>query len=106
MSPSVVRDALKCVLLIRAEEIKININKTSDLIRNDNCVNFSRIEKNFKEEPWLECLKVYEQKERSQWMCSTCQKKLATNTDSPVCERCLKWCHLSCTTEKLVLQTM
>ena len=84
MSLSVARNALKCVKLIGAKEIKININEISDLIRDDNYVDFNRIEKYFKEETWLECLKVYEQKKRSKWMCSTCQKVLATNTDSRV----------------------
>ena len=120
VSPSAARNALKGVLLIGAEEIKININKISDLIRNDYYVDFNRIEKYFQEEVWLECLKVCEQKKRSKWMCSTCQKVLAKNTDSLVCGRCLKWCHLSCTilvcqfwnlekdskTDKLVLQIM
>ena len=65
MFPSVARNAFKGVLLIGAEEIKININEISDLIRDDNYVDFNRIEKYFKEEAWLECLKVYEQKKRS-----------------------------------------
>ena len=65
MFPSVARNALKGVLLIGAEEIKININEISDLIRDDNYVDLNRIEKYFKEEAWLECLKVYEQKKRS-----------------------------------------
>ena len=50
VSPSVARNALKGVLLIGAEEIKININEISDLIRDDNYVDFNRIEKYFTEE--------------------------------------------------------
>ena len=49
-SPSVARNALKGVLLIVAEEIKISINEISDLIRDDNYVDFNRIEIYFKEE--------------------------------------------------------
>ena len=60
MSPSVARNALKGIVLIGAEEIKININKISDLIRDDNYVDFNRIAKYFKEEAWPECLKFYE----------------------------------------------
>ena len=60
MSSSVARNALKGVL-IGAEEIKIN-NEISVLIRDDNYFDFNRIEKYFKGEMWLECLKVYEQK--------------------------------------------
>ena len=102
MSPSAARNALKGGLLIGAEEIKINVNKISDLIRNDYYVDFNRIEKYFQEEVWLECLKVCEQKKRSKWMCSTYQKVLAKHTDSLVCGRCLKWCHLSCTNLKKI----
>ena len=57
VSPSVARNPLKGLLLVRAE-IKIN------MIRDDNYVDFNRIEKHFKEEAWLDCLKVYEQKNR------------------------------------------
>ena len=95
MFPSVAGNALKGVLLIGAEEIKININEISDMIRDDNYIDFNHIEKYFKVEKWLEFLTVYEQKKRSKWMCSTCQKVLAKNTDLFVCERWLKWCHLS-----------
>ena len=102
VSPSVARNALKGVLLIVPEEIKININKISDLIRDGSYVDFNHIEIYFKEEAWLEFLKVYEQKKRSKWWCSTCQKILANYTDSLVCERCLKWCHLSCSNLKKI----
>ena len=102
VSPSVTRNVLKGVLLIVAEEIKISINEISDLIRDDNYVDFNPIEIYFKEEAWLECLKVYEQKNRSKWLCSTYKKILAKYTDSLVCERCLKWCHLSYTNLKKI----
>ena len=49
VSQSVARNALKSVLLIGAEETKINIKEISDLIRDDNYVHFNRIEKYFKE---------------------------------------------------------
>ena len=58
MFPSVAKNALKGVLLIGAEEIKMYINEISDLIRDDNHVDFNHIEKYFKEETWLELLKV------------------------------------------------
>ena len=99
VSPSVARNALKRVLLIVAEE---SINEISDLIRDDNYVDFNRIEIYFKEEAWLECLKVYQQMNHSKWLCSTCQKILAKYADSLVCERCLKWCHLSCANLKKI----
>ena len=58
MLPSVARNALKGVLLIEAEEIKININEICDLIRDDNYVDFNHIKKYCKEGTWLEFLKV------------------------------------------------
>ena len=100
--PSVARNALKGVLLIGAEEIKININEICDLIRDDNYVDFNHIKKYCKEGTWLEFLKVWEQKKRSKWMCSTSQKVLTKNTDLLVCERWLKWCHLSSTNLKKI----
>ena len=45
--PSVNRNPLKGVLLIGAE-IRININEISDLIKDDNYIDFNRIEKYFK----------------------------------------------------------
>ena len=61
MPPLVARNALK-VVPIGAEEIKININEISDLIRDDSYVDFNRMEKYFEEETWLECLKVEKKK--------------------------------------------
>ena len=61
--PLVARNALK-VVLIGAEEIKININEISDLIRDDSYVDFNRMEKYFEEETWLECLKVEKKKKK------------------------------------------
>ena len=66
------RNALKGVL-IGAEEIKTSINEISDLIRDDNFVNFDYIKKVYKEEAHLQYLKVYEQKKNTKWMCSTCR---------------------------------
>ena len=66
------RNALKCVL-IGAEEIKTSINEISDLIRDDNFVNFDYIKKFYREEAHLQYLKVYEQKKNTKWMCSTCR---------------------------------
>ena len=59
--PLVARNALK-VVLIGAEEIKININEISDLIRDDSYDDFNCMEKYFEEETWLECLKVEKKK--------------------------------------------
>ena len=53
VSPSAAKNASKGVLLIEAEEIKTNINEIFVLIRDDNYVDFNRIEKYFKEEAWL-----------------------------------------------------
>ena len=53
-------------MLIGAEEIKININEISDLIRDDSYVDFNRMEKYFEEETWLECLKVEKKKKKNE----------------------------------------
>ena len=45
---------------------------------------------------WAECLKLYDKKKNSKWFGLVCQKIIAMNTDSVVCERYLKWNHLSC----------
>ena len=45
---------------------------------------------------WAECLKLYYKKKISKWFCLVCQKIIAIVTDSVVCERYLKWNHLSC----------
>ena len=39
---------------------------------------------------------VYDKKKSSKWFCLVCQKIIAMITDSVVCERYLKWNHLSC----------
>ena len=46
---------------------------------------------------WAECLKLYDKEKSSKWFCLVCQKIIAMITDSVVCERYLKWNHLSCT---------
>ena len=37
------------------------------------------------------------QEKSSKWFYLVCHKIIAKSTDSVVCERCLKWNHLSCT---------
>ena len=45
---------------------------------------------------WAECLKLYDKEKSSKWFCLVCQKIIAMITDSVVCQRYLKWNHLSC----------
>ena len=40
---------------------------------------------------------LYNKKKRSKWFCLVCQKIIAMITDSVVCDKYLKWNHLSCT---------
>ena len=53
--------------------------------------------KYFEDFAWIECLKLYDKKKSSKWFYLVCHKIIAKSTDSVVCERCLKWNHLSCT---------
>ena len=45
----------------------------------------------------IECSKLYDKKKSSKLFYLVCHKIIAKGTDSVVCERCLKWNHLSCT---------
>ena len=60
--------------------------------------------KYFEDSAWAECLKLCNKKKNSKWFCSVCQKTIAMSTHSVVCERCLKWNHLSCTFRKKLLK--
>ena len=44
------------------------------------------------------------QEKSSKWFCLVCEKIIAMITDSGVCERYLKWNHLSCTFLKKLLK--
>ena len=55
------------------------------------------IGKYFEDSAWTECLKLCDKKKSSKWFYLVYQKIIAKSADSVICERYLKWNHLSCT---------
>ena len=94
-STSTANNTLKGVLVTK-EKLKSYLNTKSDLIRNETYVDLHRIKKYFEDSAWRECFELCDKKKSSKWFCSVCQKIISMGTDSVVCERCLKWNHLSC----------
>ena len=99
VSTSTANNTLKGVLVTK-EKLKSDLNTISGLIRDEKCVDLHRTEKCFEDSAWTECLKFCDKKKGSKWFCSVCQKIISMGTDLVVCERCLKWNHLSCTSLK------
>ena len=90
--------------------MKSDVNTISDLIRVEKYVDNIQIfhllwgliwkiltGKYCEDSAWAECLKLYDKKKSSKWFCLVCQKIIAMITDSVVCDKYLKWNHLSCT---------
>ena len=96
-------------LLVTKGRLKPDIYTVSDLIRVEKYVDNNLqifhhlrgliwkilIGKYCEYSAWAECLKLYDKKKNSKWFGLVCQKIIAMNTDSVVCERYLKWNHLS-----------
>ena len=107
---STAKHILKGVLVAK-RKLKSDVNTISDLIRDEKYVANNvhifhllwcliwkiLIGKYCEDSAWAECLKLYDKKKSSKWFCLVCQKIIAMITDSVVCERYLKWNHLSCT---------
>ena len=109
-STSTAKHILKGVLVTKGK-LKSDVGTISDLIRDEKYVDNNihifhllwgliwkiLIGKYCEDSAWAECLKLYDKKKSSKWFCLVCQKIIAMITDSVVCERYLKWNHLSCT---------
>ena len=107
---STAKHILKGVLVAK-RKLKSDVNTISDLIRDEKYVDNNihifhllwgliwkiLVGKYCEDSAWAECLKLYDKKKSSKWFCLVCQKIIAMITDSVVCERYLKWNHLSCT---------
>ena len=63
VSTSTAKNALKGVLVTK-ENLKSDLNTTSDLIRDEKCVDFYQIKKYFEDSAWEECLKLFEKKKK------------------------------------------
>ena len=110
VSTSTTKNILKVVLVTKGK-LKPDVNVISNLIRDEKYVDDKihvfhllwgliwkiLIGKYCEDSAWAGCLKLYDKKKSSKWFCSVCQKIIAMLTDSVVCERYLKWNHLSCT---------
>ena len=110
VSISTAKHILKSVL-VKKGKLKPDVNIISHLIQEEKYVDNNihifhllwgliwkiLIGKYCEDSAWAECLKLYDKKKSSKWFCLVCQKIIAMITDSVVCERYLKWNHLSCT---------
>ena len=59
-----------------------------------------RMEKYFNQTGWHAAPEDFHKKEKSAWMCLAFHKCISKEESSAICERCLRWCHLSCTNLK------
>ena len=74
-------------------------NVIPDTVRDEN-IDIHRGEKYFNQTGWYAALENFHKKEKSGWACLACHKHISKEESSVVCERCLRWCHLSCTNLK------
>ena len=71
-------------------------NSITDEVRDEN-IDIHRVEKYFNQTGWYTALENFHKKETSGWTCLACHKRISKKESSFICERCLRWCHLSCT---------
>ena len=74
-------------------------NAIPDTVRDEN-IDIHRGEKYFNQTGWYAALENFHKKEKSGWVCLACHKHISKEESSVICERCLRWCHLSCTNLK------
>lgn len=75
---------------IQSCDVEKNLNEIPDTVRDTDNFDIDQVE-NF--------LNLTEKKQSSKWMCLSCKKALK-DCESVACERCLMWCHLTCTSLK------
>ena len=75
-------------------------NAISDTARDEN-IDIHRVEKYFNRTDGMQ----FHKKEKSGWTCLACHKHISKEESSVICERCLRWCHLSCTNLKRPAQS-
>ena len=91
-------EALSGKRLLNEEDVKCNIHLITDTIRDTQNVDVHRVQKYFTSKGWLVVLSVLKEKENSEWFCPICDKVISSTQNSIACDRCLLWCHFSCTT--------
>ena len=94
----VVDNALDGKKVVMPEHLQC-IASILDTIRDSNNIDVYRLEGYFNKVEWGKALILLAKKENMQWYCSTCHK-LIVKKEHIICERCLHWCHLSCTNLK------
>ena len=92
-------DAIEGKLLVKKQNMK-TLHQIPESIREKDCVDIHRIEKYFDGNAWCTVLSLLEQKKNCKWVCLSCDKVIPRKSDSVMCDRCLMWCHLPCTTYK------
>ena len=97
---SVANKAIRGEKLISVEEVETNIHNIPDMVRDKENVVLGRIEKYFVADAWKKVLNASEKKNKSKWMCPRCSTSIRDRDKSIVCERCLYWYHVSCTSLK------
>lgn len=91
-------EALSGKRLLNEEDVKCNIHLITDTIRDTQNVDVHRVQKYFTSKGWLAVLSVLKEKGNSEWFCPICDKVISSTQNSIACDRCLLWCHFSCTT--------
>jgi len=86
--------------LLTISDIK-GFNLISDVVRDEN-VDINQVEQYFDAKSWVPFLEVISKKTKTKWKCSRCVKNINQGDESILCERCLIWCHLSCTSLKVM----
>lgn len=60
-----------------------------DTVRHEN-IDIHRVEKYFNQNVWYTALENSHKKEKSEWTCLACHKRISKEKSSVICERCLR----------------
>ena len=74
-------------------------NAIPDTVRDEN-IDIHRVEKYFTQAGWYAALENFHKKEKSGWTSLVCHNHISKEESGVICERRLRWCHLSCTNLK------
>ena len=70
-----------------------------DDLRDEN-IDIQRVKKYFNRTGWYAALEKFHKKEKNGWTCLVCHKCISKEESSFICERSLRWCHISWTNLK------
>ena len=74
-------------------------NAIPGIVRDEN-IDIHCREKYFNQTGWYAALENFHKKEKSGWTCLAYHKHISKEESCVICERCQRWCHLSCTNLK------